>query len=129
MKLTRSTPLRVLIAALLVSLVGMIVQIASGVRYGTVPPGIVIVVVLALLLAVVPWPPVRILGVVVPAFILLGGFTSHNGRTSLDHPGHVGAFAGTIVQLAALAVAVLAGIAALVEWRAARRRDPRVSPA
>jgi hypothetical protein len=121
MKITRSVPLRVEAAALLGAIAGIIVQIATGVKYGTVPPGVVIIAATALLLTLVPWSGVRVLGPLVPGFILLGGFVSSTGRTNISNPGHTGPFLGTLFELAALAVAVLAGLAALAEWRTARR--------
>jgi hypothetical protein len=121
MRITRSTALRAEGAALLGAIAGIIIQIATGVKYGPVPPGVVIIAATALLLTLVPWPGVRILGPLVPGFILLGGFVSSTGRTNISHPGHTGPFLGTLLELAALAVAVLAGLAALAEWRAGRR--------
>lgn len=116
--LTRSIPARGAVVALLVAIAGMVIQIASGVKYPTVPPGIVILAVLALLLAFVPWPGVRILGLLVPLFILVGGFVSRTGRTNISHVNPFGPFLGTLVQFIGLAAAVLASLAALVEWRA-----------
>lgn len=115
---TRSVPARIDAAALLLAILGMVIQIASGVKYPTVPPGIVILGAVALLITFVPWPPVRLLGVIAPGFILFGGFVSNTGRTNISHPGHFGPFIGTAVQFAGLAIAVLAGVAAIIEWRA-----------
>lgn len=120
MRITRSIPLRVEIVALIVAITGMVVQIAAGVEYPTVPPGVVIIAAAALLLALVRWPGVRIVGALVPAFVLFGGLISPTGRTNISHPGHLGPFLGTLIQFAGLATALLAGIVALGEWRAAR---------
>jgi hypothetical protein len=122
LSLTRSAPVRINAAALLLAIVGMIIQIASGVKYPTVPPGVVILAVTALLIAFVAWPAIRLLGVIAPLFILVGGFMSTAGRTNISHPGHVGSFTGTAIQFGGLAIGVVAGIAALLEWRASHAR-------
>lgn len=116
-----SVPVRVDAAALLLAIVGMIVQIANGVKYPTVPPGIVILAAVALLITFVPWPPVRVLGALVPLFVLVGGIISTTGRTNISHPGQFGPFIGTVIQFAGLAVGVAAGLAAVTEWRSAAR--------
>jgi hypothetical protein len=116
--LTRSIPVRCAIAALLVAIAGMVIQISTGVKYPTVPPGVVILAVTALLLSTVLWPGVRILGVLAPLFVLVGGVVSGTGRTNISHLSPLGPFLGTLVQFGGLAAAVLAGIAALAEWRA-----------
>jgi hypothetical protein len=118
----RSVRVRAAVGALAVTLAGMGIQIASGVSYGPVPPGVLILATIAVLLATVRWLVVRVAAVIVPAFVLLGVFVSTNGRTDLSHPGHVGAFAGGVVQLAGLVVAVLAGVSCVAEWRTDRRR-------
>jgi hypothetical protein len=125
-KLTRSVPARIEAAALLLAIVGMIIQIAGGVKYPTVPPGIVMLAAVALLITLVPWKPLRVLGVLVPLFILIGGFVSNTGRTNVSHTTPFGPFIGTAIQLAALAVAVVAGLAAVVEWRRRDRMVPSI---
>jgi hypothetical protein len=122
LKLTRSVPARINAAALLLAILGMIVQIASGVKYPTVPPGIVLLGVAALLVTFVPWRPLRLLGVLVPLFILVGGIISTTGRTNLGHTDPFGPFIGTVIQFAGLAIGVVAGLAAVLEWRTDRTR-------
>lgn len=117
LKLTRSFPARIYAAALLFAILGMVIQIASGVKYPTVPPGIVILAAAAFLIAFVPWPPLRLLGVIAPLFILVGGFVSTTGRTNISHPAHVGHFIGTLIQFIGLAVGVIAASAAVAQWR------------
>ncbi len=50
---TRSVPVRAEIAALLVAIAAIVVQIATGVKYGAVPPGPIILAATAVLLALV----------------------------------------------------------------------------
>lgn len=118
---TRSLPARIDAAALLLAILGMIIQIAGGVKYPTVPPGIVILAVVALLMTFVSWRPVRLLGVVAPLFILVGGIISSTGRTNISDPGHFGPFIGTVIQFAGLAIGLLAGLASVLEWRSEAR--------
>ena len=54
--MTRSIRVRLNAAALLLAITGMIIQIASGVKYPTVTPGIVILAATALLITLVRWP-------------------------------------------------------------------------
>lgn len=110
--------MRCAIVAILVAIAGMVIQISTGVKYPTVPPGVVILAVTALLLSTVLWPGVRILGLLAPLFILVGGAISGTGRTNISHLSPFGPFIGTLVQFCGLAAAVLAGLAALAEWRA-----------
>ena len=109
-----SKPARAEAAALAAAAVGIIVQIIGGVNYPAVPPGLVILLAAAALVAFLPWRRVgAVIGVLVGAFLLIGAFAAATGRYDLTHPGHPGAFAGTWVQLIAVTVAVVAGIAAL----------------
>lgn len=129
--MTRSTPVRVNAAALLLAIIGMIVQIANGVKYPTVPPGIVILAAATLLITLLRWPAVRLLGVLVPLFILIGGIVSSTGRTNISHVADPGKFAGTVVQFGGLGLGIAAGIAAVIEWRrgrAARHADTATGP-
>ena len=111
-------------AGLVIAIIGMVVQIASHVPYPTVPPGVVILGLTAVLVVTLPWPPIRILGVLAPAFILVGGIVSGTGRTNISHPAHVGKFLGTLIQFGGLGIALIAGLLALIEWRADRRPAP-----
>lgn len=115
--LTSSVPARIDAAALLFAILGMIVQIATGVKYPTVPPGIVMLAAAALLVTFVPWRPLRVLGLLVPLFILVGGIISTTGRTNLSHTDPFGPFIGTLIQFAGLAIGAVAGLAAVLEWR------------
>jgi hypothetical protein len=133
-RLTRSLLVWANAAGLLIAVAGMIVQIANHVKYPTVPPGVVILAATAILIVTVPWPPIRILGAIAPGFILVGGMVSSTGRINISHPGQVGKFVGTVVQFGGLAIAVIAGVLALIEWRRPQRQDaatrpPRTAPA
>jgi hypothetical protein len=108
--LTRASQLTV--AALLVAAAGFVIQIVSGVDVPTVPPGLVILLVAAALIAFAPWRWMPIVGVVVGLFLLVGFFAS-GAVVSLLEPSQLGVFLGAWVQFLAVIVAVVTGIVAV----------------
>ena len=108
--LTRASQLTV--AALLVAAAGFVIQIVSGVDVPTVPPGLVILLVAAALVAFAPWRWMPVVGVVVGLFLLVGFFAS-GAVGSLLEPSELGVFLGAWVQFLAVIVAVIAGIVAV----------------
>lgn len=106
--------------ALLVAGAGIVIQIASGAEYPAVPPGLVLLLGAAGLVAFGRhrWMPV--IAVVVSGFLLIGVFAS--GRAvSLRDPGTFGDGLGLWVQVLALIVAFGAGTVATL----GNRRDAR----
>jgi hypothetical protein len=108
-----SQPARTEAAALIVAAVGIVVQIIGGVNYPAVPPGLIILLAAAALVAFLPWRWAPVFGVAGAAFLLFGAAAAASSRNHLSHPGHPGAFIGSWIQLAAVVVAVAAGIVAL----------------
>ena len=109
------------VAGLVAAAAGIVIQIASGADYPTVPPGLILLLAAAGLVAVgARWRWTTIVGVVVPAFLLVGGAIAPQAREQLGDPSQVGVFVGTAVQLLAMAVALVAGLAAT--WRSYRHR-------
>lgn len=108
-----SRPARAEAAALIVAAVGIVVQIIGGVNYPAVPPGLIILLAGAALVAFLPWRWAPVFGVLGAGFLLIGAFAAAESRDHLSHPGHPGAFIGSWIQLVAVVVAVAAGIAAL----------------
>jgi hypothetical protein len=100
------------VAALLVAAAGFVIQIVSGVVVPTVPPGIVILLVAAALVAFAPWRWIPIVGVVVGLFLLVGFFAS-GAVVSLLEPSQLGVFLGAWIQFLAVTVAVVTGIVAV----------------
>lgn len=100
------------VAALLVAASGFVIQIVSGVDVPTVPPGLVILLVAAALVAFAPWRWMPVVGVVVGLFLLVGFFAS-GAVGSLLEPSELGVFLGAWVQFLAVIVAVVAGIVAV----------------
>ena len=114
MSLSRlSRPARAEAAALAVAAVGIIIQIIGGVNYPAVPPGLIILLAAAALVAFLPWRWAPVFGVLAGAFMVIGAIAAANARYDLTHPGHPGAFIGTWIQLIAVVVAVVAGVMAL----------------
>jgi hypothetical protein len=109
------------VTGLVAAAAGIVIQIASGADYPTVPPGLIILLAAAGLVALgARWRWTTIVGVVVPTFLLVGGAIAQQARDQLGDPGQVGVFVGTVVQLLAMAVALVAGLAAA--WQRYRHR-------
>jgi hypothetical protein len=108
-----SQPARAEAAALAVAAAGIIIQIIGGVNYPAVPPGLIILLAAAALVAFLPWRWAPVIGVLAGAFMVIGAIAAANARYDLTHPGHPGAFIGTWIQLIAVVVAVVAGVMAL----------------
>ncbi len=102
------------VAALLVAAAGFVIQIVSGVDVPTVPPGLVIMLVAAALVAFGPWRWTPVVGVVVGLFLLVGFFAS-GSVGSLLAPDQSGVFVGAWVQFLAVIVTVIAGVVAAVQ--------------
>ena len=109
-----SRPARTQVTALIVAAAGIVVQIIAGENYPAVPPGLIILLVAAALVLLVPWRWVSLIAVFASGFLLIGGFANADSRSHLAHPGHPGAFVGTWIEIAAMAVAVVDGITALI---------------
>jgi len=102
------------IAALLVAAAGFVIQIVSGVDVPTVPPGLIIMLVAAGLVAFLPWRWIPVVGAAVGLFLLVGFFASSAVGSLLD-PSRLGVFIGAWVQFLAVIAAVVAGIVAAVQ--------------
>jgi hypothetical protein len=108
--------------------VGIIMQIASGSDlYPTIPPGPIILLAGAALVALGPWRWTPVVGVVVPLFLLVGAViaavVSGEFVDQLTDPGEVGIFAGDVLQLLGVIIALVAGIVALRQSSRTRTWD------
>ena len=101
------------IMALLVAVVGIVVQILSGVDYPPVPPGIVILLVAAGLVAFTPWRWSPLFGVAVGLFLIVG-FAASGALGNLTIMGELGVLVGMWIQFLAVIVAAIVGLAATV---------------
>jgi hypothetical protein len=102
---------RLTVAALLAAALGFAIQIASGVEVPTVPPGLVMLLASAVLVAFLPWRWAPVVGALVGLFLFVGFFASGAVAVLLD-PSRPGVFIGAWVQFLALIVAVVAGVIA-----------------
>jgi hypothetical protein len=102
------------VAALLVAALGFVVQIVSGLEVPTIPPGLVILLAAAALVAAVPWRWVPLVGAVVGLFLLFGFFAS-GAVGALLAPDRLGVLVGAWVQFLAVIAAVVAGVVATVQ--------------
>jgi hypothetical protein len=101
------------VAGLVVAAAGIVIQIASGANYPTIPPGLLVLLAAAGLVALATrWRWTMILGVIVSLFLLVGGALAPQARQQLGNPSQAGVFIGTVIQLLALVVALVAGVAA-----------------
>jgi hypothetical protein len=101
--------------AFVVAAVGIGVQIADGASYPTVPPGAIILVVAA---AVCLWW-MRWWALLIPAvaalFLLVGGSIAPNTSDNLGAGG--GRTWGTVLQLVAMVVALVAVVTGVIKER------------
>ena len=103
------------VAGLLGNAIGIWIQALSGApEYPTIPPGPIVLVVVAAAIAVGTrrWRWLPLAGALLSLLITVGAFRTPYTANRLSNPGAVGAFAGTLLQLVALAVADVAGLVA-----------------
>lgn len=111
--LTKPPLVRLTGIALLVAALGIVLQILSGTDYPTVPPGIIILLVAAGVVWFGPWRWAPAVGAIAGLFLLVGLFASGQApRLFAMDP--LGDSVGLWIQLLAVTVAVVAGVAAVV---------------
>jgi hypothetical protein len=102
------------VAALLVAAGGFVIQIVSGVDVPTIPPGLVIMLVAAGLVAFLPWRWIPVVGTAVGLFLFVGFFASGAVGNLLDL-SRLGVCIGAWIQFLAVIVTAVAGIVATVQ--------------
>jgi hypothetical protein len=104
------------VVGLVVAAAGIAIQYVSGVDFPTIPPGLVILLAAAAVVAFGPWRWSPVVGLVAALFLSVGGtiatIAGNGFSETLGDPGEVGGFAGAVVQIAGLAMALPAGIVA-----------------
>ncbi len=119
---TLSLASKLTVAALIVAAAGIVIQIVSGVDFPTVPPGLIILLAAASLVAFGPWRWTPVVGIVVGLFLLVGFFASGQIGPLLD-PGWFGRFVGVWVLFLSVVVAVVAGTVATIQNFRVRREE------
>lgn len=112
--ITSSTARRVAGTGLLIAAVGIPIQIAGGADYPTVPPGLLISLAAAALMFT-PWRWALFVASVVPVFLGIGGTVAPGFRHQLSDPGEVVTFAGSVMQVIGLVIALVFCVAAIRE--------------
>ncbi len=102
------------VAALLVAALRFAIQIVFGLTVPTIPPGLVILLVAAALVAFLwqRWAPT--VGVVVVVFMLVGFFAS-GALVNLFDSARLGVLAGAWVQFIVVLATIVTGIVATVQ--------------
>ena len=110
------------VSALLVAALGFTIQIVSGVEVPTVPPGLVILLLAAGLVAFGPWRWSPAVGAFAGLFLFVGFFASGAVAVLLD-PSRLGVLVGAWIQFLALIATVVAGIATTIQNFRRRHRQ------
>lgn len=112
--LLRDSRRTVLAGGLLLAAVGLVVMILTGVPgFPLVPPGPIILVGAALVVALVPWRWAPVVGLAAALFLIVGAIVSGTIDDRFAAPELIGQLLGTVINLAGLAVAVVAGVLAV----------------
>jgi hypothetical protein len=123
---TLSPATRLTVAGLLVATIGVIIQIASGADYPTVPPVFFIQLLPAALIAFGRWWWAPAIAVLAGLFLTFGLFASREAHRLFD-ASRLGDAAGLWIQMLAIVVAIVAGIAATIHNH--RRRSALIHAA
>lgn len=120
-----SAPRKLNVAALVAAAAGILILFAAiPDEFPPVPPGPIILLVAAGLMAFAPGRRKPLIGVIAPLFIFVGGFLSGAMPDLLIDPENVGAFVGVVIQMLGLITAIATGALALRSDPApARRHD------
>ncbi|TDP98022.1 hypothetical protein [Labedaea rhizosphaerae] len=104
--------------SLFTAVAGMIMQIAAGIDYPTVPPGPIILGVVGIALLAVRRAWVPVVGVLAPLVITVGGVIEGSSWGRLADPGEFGQFLGTALQWIGMLTAIAFGVAVVLRSRA-----------
>jgi hypothetical protein len=106
------TASKVNVAAMVIAIIGIVIQIAAGVDYPPIPPGPIILAVAAGLAVFTRRRWASILAVIVPLFLTVGGTIAFiaNDDMALRHRSDAVAFTATALQMVAVGVASVAAL-------------------
>jgi hypothetical protein len=114
---TQRSPAAVLnVVGVVVAAAGIMIQYVSGVDYPTIPPGPIILLAAAAVVAFGRWRWSPAVGLIAALFLSIGGaiatIAGNGFSETLGDPGEAGGFAGAVVQIVGLAIALPTGIVA-----------------
>jgi hypothetical protein len=112
-----SSASKLVVAGLIVSAAGVVLQMLSGVDYPTIPPVFFILLVPAGLIAFGPWRWTPVTASLAGLFLTFGLFASGASARLFDvsQVGGAGGSVGLWIQMLAVIVAGLAGIVATIQ--------------
>jgi hypothetical protein len=118
-----SSASKLAVAGLIVSAAGVVIQIASGHEYPTIPPVFFILLIPAALIVFGPWRWTPVGAVLAGVFLTFGLFASGESARLFDRSqvGLPGATVGLWVQMLAVVVAAVAAIVATIQNYQARK--------
>lgn len=99
---------------LIAAAVGIVIQIASGIDFPTIPPGLFFALIPAALIAFGPWRWTPILGAIVGLFLFVGLFLS-GGADRLVDPTPFGGLVGLWLMVVAEILVMVTGVMATME--------------
>lgn len=101
------------VAGLVVGAVGIAILWASGVEFPIYPPpGILILLVGALLVGLAPWPWTPAVGAFLGLFVTVGFVASGGPPNLFGEDGRIGVLIGTWIQMIGVVTALVAGVIA-----------------
>jgi hypothetical protein len=106
------------VLGLMANAIGIWIQAFSGApEYPTIPPGpiILVIVAAAIALGATRWRWLPLVGGLLSLQITIGAFVTPYTANRLNNPSAVGAFIGTLIQIAGLAIADVSGLLATVQ--------------
>jgi hypothetical protein len=109
---------------LVLAAVGIEIQIVGGADYPTVPPGLIILLVAAIIMFFVRPVWAVAVAAVATVFISVGGVVAPNLREQLGDAGMTLVFAGSVVQVIGL-LGALAMLVPALRQAAAQRRSAK----
>jgi hypothetical protein len=113
MQRSLSTPRAATVAGLVVGALGIVILWASGVAFPfVIPPGIVILLIGALVVALTKWRWAPALGAFLGLFVFVGFLISPSGVPNLLGQNGMGVAVGQVIQVIGVLTALIAGVMA-----------------
>jgi hypothetical protein len=112
---TTTSPARTLtITALVVAAAGIVIQIGAGIDFPTIPPGLIILLTAAAIVAFAPWRWTPLVGAAVGLSLVIGLFAADQAER-LNDSSPLGGTVGLWIQVVGVSAALIAGIVTTVQ--------------